>query len=500
MPPVEADDMAESAINGSASALLAMPGNGLASPAGEAVPALDAAAVRVSAERLGSNEFRKDYGLDYAYVAGAMYKGIASKELVIRMATARMLSFLGTGGMRMEEIENNIVAIQGALDANRSYGMNLLCNLIQPELEDRTVDLYLKHGIRNVEAAAYIQMTPSLARFRLKNIRTDSSGRIQPQQRILGKVSRPEIAQAFLSPPSASILQRLVSSGALTETEAGLGEKIPIADDICVEADSGGHTDQGHLTTLLPAMVRLRDEICTRYRFDKRQRVGAAGGIGTPEAAASAFLLGADFILTGSINQCTVEAGTSNVVKDMLQDMNVQDTAYCPAGDMFEIGAKIQVFRKGLFFPARANKLFELYRHCDSIDDLDANSKRQLREKYFHRSLEEVWAETKAYCEKNKPDELTKAEQNPKHKMALIFRSYFVHTSRWALEGALDHKVDFQIHCGPALGAFNQLIKATRFEKWQDRHVDEIGKYLMRETATYIEQRFHTLLHQARMS
>src|SRR5204863_3164870 len=108
------------------------------------------------------------------------------------------------------------------------------------------------------------------------------------------------------------------------------------------------------------------------------------------------------FILTGSINQCTAEAGTSNAVKDMLQDMDVQDTAYCPAGDMFELGAKIQVFRKGLFFPARANKLFELYRNCNSLDDIDANSKRQLQEKYFHRNLEEVWAETTAYCEKDK--------------------------------------------------------------------------------------------------
>ena len=47
-----------------------------------------------------------------------------------------------------------------------------------------------------------------------------------------------------------------------------------------------------------------------RYRYTKAIRVGAAGGIGTPEAAAAAFVLGADFILTGSINQCTVEAGT----------------------------------------------------------------------------------------------------------------------------------------------------------------------------------------------
>ena len=71
-------------------------------------------------------------------------------------------------------------------------------------------------------------------------------------------------------------------------------------------------------------------------------------------------MVGADFVCTGSINQCTVESGMSDVVKDLLQDINVQDTEYAPAGDMFEIGARVQVLKKGTFFPARANKLFML--------------------------------------------------------------------------------------------------------------------------------------------
>jgi trans-AT polyketide synthase/acyltransferase/oxidoreductase domain-containing protein len=117
---------------------------------------------------------------------------------------------------------------------------------------------------------------------------------------------------------------------------------VSLADDLCVEADSGGHTDMGVTAVLIPTILRLRDRLQQQYLYTRRVRVGAAGGIGTPEAAACAFLLGADFVLTGSINQCTVEAGMSDVVKDMLQDINVQDTDYAPAGDMFEIGAKIR--------------------------------------------------------------------------------------------------------------------------------------------------------------
>ena len=114
--------------------------------------------------------------------------------------------------------------------------------------------------------------------------------------------------------------------------------------------------------------------------YQDKVRVGAAGGIGSPEAAASAFLLGADFILTGSINQCTVEAGTSDAVKDMLQGIGVRDTAYAPAGDMFEMGSKIQVMKKGVFFPARASKLYDLWRTHGSLDQIDAATRSEVQD------------------------------------------------------------------------------------------------------------------------
>ena len=67
----------------------------------------------------------------------------------------------------------------------------------------------------------------------------------------------------------------------------------------------------------------------------------------------------------------------------------------------------------------------------------------------------------KLFYLKEKPDEIEKAEKNPKHKMALIFRWYFVHTTRLAMKGSAEQQVDYQIHCGSALGAFNQWVKGT---------------------------------------
>ena len=130
--------------------------------------------------------------------------------------------------------------------------------------------------------------------------------------------------------------------------------------------------------------------------------------------------MGADFILTGSINQCTVEAGTSAAVKDMLETASAQDTAYAPAGDMFELGAKVQVFKKGIFFPARANKLYELYSRHNSIDEIDAKTRSQIEEKYFKRSFDAVWQETKAHYRSTGRKSAEELERSPKDRKSVV--------------------------------------------------------------------------------
>ncbi|MEM7125447.1 MAG: ACP S-malonyltransferase [Chloroflexota bacterium] len=447
----------------------------------------------ITPESLGNDAFKADYGLKYAYIAGAMYKGIASKELVVAMGKAGMIGYLGTGGMKLNEIEADIQFIQNQVAPSEPYGMNLLCNLVEPEVEGQTVDLFLRYGIRYVEAAAFMQITPSLVRYRLHGIQRQQDGTVTVPNHVLAKVSRPEVATLFMQPAPQRIIDKLLASNQITAQEAELSRFIPISEDICVEADSGGHTDQGVAYALMPAMLSLRNEMMAEHNYVKPIRVGAAGGIGTPESAAAAFMLGAEFILTGSINQCTVEAGTSDVVKEMLQSINVQDTAYAPAGDMFELGAKVQVMRRGVFFPARANKLYTLYQQYNSLDEIEEKTKRQIQEKYFKRSFDEVWTETRAYYQRTKPEEIKRAEENPKHKMALIFRWYFVHTTRLAMSGSNEQRVDYQVHCGPAMGAFNQWVKGTYLEDWRNRHVDQIGIKLIGETAELLNQRFMTL-------
>ncbi|MBB5862366.1 PfaD family polyunsaturated fatty acid/polyketide biosynthesis protein [Xanthomonas arboricola] len=454
----------------------------------------------IGADSLGDEGFRADHGLRYAYLAGAMYKGISSADLVIAMGRAGMLGYLGAGGMTFDALEVALVRIRERLPGGEAYGMNLLCSLDRPDIEDHTVDMYLHHGVRFVEAAAFIRITPSLVRFRLHGIRRDAHGHAVSPRRILAKVSRPEVASAFMRPPPEEIVRALVAAGRLTAEEAEIGAGIPMSEDICVESDSGGHTDQGVAFALLPAMFALRDAAMKEHGYRRRIRVGAAGGIGTPHAVAAAFIMGAAFVMTGSINQCTVEAGTSDAVKDILQELNVQDTCYAPAGDMFELGARVQVARRGLFFPARANKLYELYQRFGSIEDIDAQTRQQIQDKYFQRSFEAVWEETMAYYARVMPDKIGEIERNPRHKMALIFKWYFVHTTRLAMQGVAEGKVDYQIHCGPALGAFNQWVRDTPLVPWRNRRVADLGVRLMEGAAQLLSQRYAELASMQRAS
>lgn len=447
----------------------------------------------ITPESLGSQEFKQEYNIKYAYVTGAMVKGIASKELVVKMGKAGLMGYFGTGGLKLPKIEEAIQSIQRELKEGQAYGMNFLHNPGEPQLEDDTIDLFLKQGVKQIEAAAFMQITPALVRYRLNGLRRDTSGKISTVHKVMAKISRPEIAQVFLSTAPERLVKKLLEANQISKEQAELAKKMPMADDLCVEADSGGHTDMGIMSVLLPTIIRQRDELMNQYQYAKRVRVGAAGGIGTPEAAASAFMLGADFILTGSINQCTVEAGTSDAAKDILQQLNVQDTDYAPAGNMFELGAKVQVVRKGVFFPARANKLYDLYRHYNSLDEIDEKTKKQIQDKYFHRSFEEVYAEIKADYSQHIPEEIEKAERNPKHKMALILKWYFAHTMRLAMRGSTEQKVDYQIHCGPAMGAFNQWVKGSALENWKNRHADEIANKLMQGTAELLNQRCQEL-------
>ncbi len=429
-------------------------------------------------DSLGDPEFLAAHGLKLACVAGAMANGIASVELVEAMSRAGMLGIFGAAGLPLRTVEAAIDRLTSSL-GSAPFGFNLIHSPNEPNLEHGIVDLYLRHGVRLVEASAYMRLTLPLVRYRVSGIYRDTDGRIVTPNRVIGKASRVEVATRFLSPPPESFLQELVASGDITEKQAHLAREIPVAQDLTAEADSGGHTDNRPALGLLPTMIALRDRLQREYGYREPVRVGAAGGIATPHAAAAAFAMGAAYVVGGSVNQSCVEAGTSQAVREMLAASGQADIAMAPAADMFEMGVKVQVLKRGTMFAMRAGRLYELYRTLDSLDEIPADERKTLEETVFKATFDQILDEVRTYFAERDPGQWERAEKDSRHRMALVFRWYLGHASVWANNGEPSRRLDYQIWCGPAMGAFNAWVQDSFLAEPQHRSVVTVGLNLL---------------------
>jgi trans-AT polyketide synthase, acyltransferase and oxidoreductase domains len=226
-------------------------------------------------------------------------------------------------------------------------------------------------------------------------------------------------------------------------------------------------------------MLALRDECAARFSYAAAPCIGLAGGMGTPFAVAAAFVMGADYVLTGSVNQSCVEAGTSAAVKQMLAEAGQTDTAMAPAADMFERGGKVQVLKAGTLFAQRAARLYELYCRYDSLEQIPQDIRAELETKIFQQPLDAAWDQTRNFFAEYDPAQIERAETDLKHRMALVLRSYLGCSSRWAIAGDSRRTMDFQIWCGPAMGAFNEWTAGSFLADPANRTFETVAMNLM---------------------
>ena len=384
-------------------------------------------------------------------------------------------------GLAPQRVESGLQKIQQALAGEdklkKPYAVNLIHSPFDDKLEKQNVDLFLKYKVPVVEASAFMKVTKHLVRYRLKGLSVVES-KIKCSNRVIGKCSRTELAAMYLAPSPAKLIHELLAEGSITPEQANLAKFVPLADDIAVEADSGGHTDNRPFTVLFPSIKRVRDALLKDKKIDtgvkgslseagllawqSRTRVGIGGGIGCPEAVRAAFAMGADFVLTGSINQIARESGTCDVVRKMLSKATYSDVTMAAAADMFTEGVKLQVLKRGTMFAGRANQLFQVYEKYDCLEDIPDQLRKKIETVYFRKSTAEVWEETKNFYINmlNDPDRITKAEKtDPKLKMALVFKWYLGLSSFWANTGVKGRELDYQVWAGPAIGAFNGWVR-----------------------------------------
>ena len=433
-------------------------------------------------QNFGSASFASDHGVRFCYATGAMANGIGSAELVEAMGRAGMLAFFGAAGLGPDTVEDAIDRISTRL-GDLPWGFNLIHSPYEPLLEEAVADLYVRRGVTRVSASAYMDLTLPLVRYRLHGIRSDASGEVVTPNRLVAKVSRVEVARKFLAPPPSRMLAELVARGDLSEEQARMAESIPVAQDLTVEADSGGHTDNRPTVALLPTMLALRDRIQAEYDYAVPLRVGSGGGISTPHSVAAVFAMGADYVMTGSVNQACREAGTSDTVRQMLAKAEQADVTMAPAADMFEMGVRLQVLKRGTMFPMRAHRLYDLYRTHGGLEDISDDERKNLEGTIFRKPLEEIWNETRRFWEKRDITQIERAERDPKHRMALVFRWYLGMSSRWANRGEPGREMDYQVWCGPAMGAFNEWVRDSALDPWENRRAVTVAHNMLHGAA-----------------
>jgi PfaD family protein len=406
-----------------------------------------------------------------------MANAIASAEMVIALGKHGLLGSFGAAGLIRARLESVVDQIQAALP-NGPYAFNLINSPNEEALERNAVEVYLAKGVKVIEASAYLDITPSIVLYRAAGLKRLPDGTIDIGNHIIAKLSRSEVAVKFMQPAPEKMLVQLVSDGRISKDQAEMAHLVPMADDITVEGDSGGHTDNRPLICLLPSILALRDEMQAKYQYQQPIRIGAAGGISTPASALAAFMMGAAFIVTGSVNQACVESGASPHTKKLLSEAGMADVAMAPSADMFEMGVKVQVLKRGTLFPMRAAKLYDVYTRYDSIEAIPTDEREKLEKQVFQRNLDTVWQDTVAFFTERDPAQIEHAAKNPKRKMALIFRWYLGLSSRWSNIGEAGREMDYQIWCGPSMGSFNDWTRSTYMASPENRRIVDVTLHL----------------------
>jgi trans-AT polyketide synthase/acyltransferase/oxidoreductase domain-containing protein len=161
------------------------------------------------------------------------------------------------------------------------------------------------------------------------------------------------------------------------------------------------------------------------------------------------------------------------------------DVSMAPAADMFEMGVRVQVLKRGTMFAARAQKLFELFSRYNTLEEIPSQEREKLEKQIFKREIEIIWQETVQFFRQHDPSQIERAEKDPHQKMALVFRWYLGMASRWSTNGEAGREMDYQIWTGPAMGAFNYWVRGTYLAEPANRTVVDVNRQIL-TGATYL--------------
>ena len=443
--------------------------------------------------RLGNPEFGRTHGVRYAYVVGEMANGIASEALVAAAARARLLAFFGAGGLEPGRVAEAVHTLKQTVGPDAPLGFSLLHDVHDLLGSQKVVDLYLEQGIRCVNASAFITLTPPLVQYRVSGIHQRPDGEIVVPNRTFAKISRAEVARRFMEPPPPPLLDQLLREGRITEREAELARHIPMADDITAEGDSGGHTDKQVLSALVPTMRALRDEIVDAAEVrpadpSRRGRRPRDAGVGRRRVPARRRLRPDRLDQPGVRRGRHLAARAADAGRGELQRRRD--------------GRRRRLVRDGLAGPgAPARHPLRLAEASGSWSCTGATARWPISRTASASSLRPTSSappSTRSGGTRRRSSSasirasLSGAQRDEHHKMALVMRWYLGLSSGWAQQGNEDRRVDFQVWCGPAMGAFNTWARGSFLEDVDQRGVVEVAENLMHGAAALVRRQWLT--------
>jgi trans-AT polyketide synthase, acyltransferase and oxidoreductase domains len=142
-------------------------------------------------------------------------------------------------------------------------------------------------------------------------------------------------------------------------------------------------------------------------------------------------------------------------------------------------------------FLVRAEKLYNNYKSFNSFEEINKKARQKIENKSLKTSFEKACQSTEDFFQKvGNLKELERAYKNPKHKIFLVFRSYLGFSSKWAITGDSKRAMDYQICCEPTIDTFNQWVKGTFLDNYENRNVSEIALNLLLGASFYMRMSY----------
>ena len=146
--------------------------------------------------------------------------------------------------------------------------------------------------------------------------------------------------------------------------------------------------------------------------------------------------MGAAYVLTGSVNQACVESGSSDTVRQMLAEAEQADVIMAPAADMFEMGVKVQVLKRGTHVRRCARRSSTSFTGPQpSLEAIPAAEREPLEKNLFRACSTMIWQQTRVFPEARSGAGRARRARCRSISMALVFRWYLGQSSRWANAG-----------------------------------------------------------------